>query len=750
MKFKGAYKQCVGCLPLPFSWRILPQKANLNCQVLDKMSSKDSKGSSDSLPTKTKKKDKTKKESKKEEKEKSKKEKKEKSKKRESKDLDSHVPNDTNVAEIEVGGQEDSASPKTKKKFGIFRISGRKSKSDKRNSKHGSSDSLKRQSVDSADIESLGSELSLEESTGSAEMSTTITVVSSTSAEVPTTITEVVPTVSAEESSTSVVMSTTSAEVAEESNEIVKPQSNSEVSNEIEGQEAVAVETSSDVKVVSAVLPDVPEKEIEQPPSQDSKLAIDTLEVESVSFLEQSPVASEPETFQFKLQSSAISSNKNVKEKEEQHSSTEESRTESIQMVIEEDASTHPKKDFVITPEVSLEDIKSERDREITSSEDESVDTVVSTEALNTRRVVEMSDDIEVGMRGNIVVDEPVISTYQERKGPLQDAAQEYPPIDEDAITLSYENKTQKEISAEEHVQEEPIALVSKERREDLPLGEITFREAPVTETEPVLLIKDEDMMKTDEAHEEAQVEEPSVAQMEEASEEELLIPTYVQSKRDKTEEEEEEEQASVNEEAMVLSYPDKDEHQIQNESQDGYKTDEEEPVVLETNENKENQIQEQIQEFLKLNASIDEKSVNESDAVKKDDEVGKTRDSQKENELPKTKEIIEERSEKFRTSSRKKESVHSEQGEREEKQRPIPAVSYNATRFKRESVMQFHVKVQMVNNIKDVKLSTKVLMAKLAEVNKKLRMLQKELLEVQKSEGNNPTKSTQMVSVET
>ena len=61
LKFKGAYKQCVGCLPLPFSWRILPQKANLNCQVLDKMSSKDSKGSSDSLPTKTKKKDKTKK-----------------------------------------------------------------------------------------------------------------------------------------------------------------------------------------------------------------------------------------------------------------------------------------------------------------------------------------------------------------------------------------------------------------------------------------------------------------------------------------------------------------------------------------------------------------------------------------------------------------------------------------------------------------------------------------------------------------
>lgn len=702
-------------------------------------------------------------ESKKEEKEKSKKEKKEKSKKRESKDLDSHVANDTNVTEIEVGGQEDSASPKTKKKFGIFRLSGRKSKSDKRNSKHGSSDSLKRQSVDSADIESLGSELSLEESTGSAEMSTTITEVSSTSAEVPTTISEV-PTVNAEESSTSVIMSTTSAEVAEESNEIVKPQSNSEVSNEIEGQEAVVVETSSEVKIVSAVLPDMPEKEIEQPPSQDTKLAIHTLEVESVSFQEQSPVASELETFQFKLQSSAISSkeNKNVKEKEEQHSSTEESRTESVQMVIEEDASTYPKKDFVIAPEVSLEDIKSERDREITSSEDESVDTVVSSEALNTRRVVEISEDIEVGMRGNTGMEEPVISTYQERKGPLQDAAQEYPPIDEDAITLPYENKTQNEISNEQHVQEEPIALASKERREDLVLSEITFREEPVTETEPILLIKNEDMMKTDKAHEEVQVEEPSEAKMEEPSEEELLIPTHIQSKRDNREEEEEEQEeqgevqeASVYEEAMVLSYPDKDEDQIQNESQDGPKTVEEEPAVLETNENKENQIQEQIQEFLKLDASIDEKSAKESEAVKKDDEVGKTRDSQKENELPKTKEIIEERSEKFRTSTRKKEPVDSEQGEREDtenkKQKPVPPVSYNVTRFKQESVMQFNVKVQMVNNIKDVKLSTKVLMAKLAEVNKKLRMLQKELLEVQKSDGdNNPRKSTQMVSVET
>lgn len=679
-------------------------------------------------------------ESKKEEKEKSKKEKKEKSKKRDSKDLDSHVANNTNVADIEEGGQEDSVSPKTKKKFGIFRVSGRKSKSDKRSSKHGSSDSLKRRSVESVEFESVGSEMSVE-STGSAEMSTAITELSSIGAEVPTTITEV-PSVSAEESSKSAEMSTPSTEVVEKGNEIVEPQS--EVTNEIEGQEALVEETSSEAKVVNAVLQDVPEnEEIEKPPKQDTKLSTDTLEVESGSSQEQSPVSPEVETFHFNLQSSVSKDNQNVEENEE-HITTDESRKESVQII--EDASTYAKKDSVVAPDVSLEEIKSERDREITSSE-ESVDTVVSTEALNTRIVGEVSEDVEIGMRSIIGVEEPVISTYQERKGPLQDTAQELPPIDKDEMILTYDYKTRNEISEGQHVQEEPIALSSKEKREGLLMSEITLQE---------------------------QLEEPFEEQMEQ---EELLIPTYVQSKRDKTEDEEEgrEEQgeaqeASVNEEAIVLSYPDKDEDQIQNGSQDGPKKDEEEPVVMKTYENKENQIQEQIQEFLKLDASIDEKSAQKSEAVKKDYVVDgtSTRDTPNENELLKTKTITNEHSEKFRdklspfdeksnfsTSTPKKEPIDSEQGARvdaeNKKQKKTPPVSYNVIRFKQESVMQFHFKVQMVNNIKDAKISTKVLMAHLAEINKKLRMLQKELREVQKCDGdNNSKKSTKMVSVET
>lgn len=682
-------------------------------------------------------------ESKKEEKEKSKKEKKEKSKKRDSKDLDSHVADNTNVADIEEGGQEDSVSPKTKKKFGIFRVSGRKSKSDKRISKHGSSDSLKRRSVESVEFESVGSEMSVE-STGSAEMSTAITELSSIGAEVPTTITEV-PCVSAEESSKSVEMSTPSTEVVEKGNEKVEPQS--EVANEIEGQEDLVEETSSEAKVVNAVLQDVPEnEEIEKPPNQDTKLSTDTLEVESGSSQEQSSVSPEVETFHFNLQSSVSKDNQNVEENEE-HITTDESRKESVQII--EDASTYAKKDSVVAPDVSLEEIKSERDREITSSE-ESVDTVVSTEALNTRSVGEVSEDVEIGMCSIIGVEEPVISTYQERKGPLQDAAQALPPIDEDGMILTYDYKTRNEISEDQHVQEEPIALSSKEKREGMLMSEITLQE---------------------------QLKEPFEEQMEQPSEEELLIPTYVQSKRDKTqdegegrEEQGEAQEASVNEEAMVLSYPDKDEDQIQNGGQDGPKKDEEEPVVMKTYENKENQIQEQIQEFLKLDASIDETSAQKSEAVKKDYVVEgtSTRDTPNENELLKTKTIINEHSEKFRdelspfdkksnfsTSTPKKEPIDSEQGARvdaeNKKQKKTPPVSYNVTRFKQESVMQFHFKVQMVNNIKDAKISTKVLMAHLAEINKKLRMLQKELREVQKCDGdNNSKKSTQMVSVET
>ena len=63
---------------------------------------------------------------------------------------------------------------------------------------------------------------------------------------------------------------------------------------------------------------------------------------------------------------------------------------------------------------------------------------------------------------------------------------------------------------------------------------------------------------------------------------------------------------------------------------------------------------------------------------------------------------------------------------------------------------MTFHLNVQIVNDIKDAKMSAKLLLARLVAINKRLRMLQKELLEVQKGDENNQPTNTAQVSVET
>lgn len=691
---------------------------------------------------------------------KEKKEKKEKSKKRDSKDLENDSVNDNSV-EIEEGGKEDS-SPKSKK-FGFFRVSGRKSKSDKRNSKHGSSDSLKRRSGDSADFESRGSEYSLEESTASGEVSTSITEMSTTSTEVSTTITEV-PTTSAEVSTTRVEISTTRTEV-DKSSEIAKPRA----------EEVSVVETSSEVKIVNTAHADLAENEdtektgteqtekadaLAKQDSLNEKLAEETWNVESVGSQEQTPAVSEVQSFEFKLKSSAIPSKvtEKTERNEEQTNREEENKKENVQLVIEGNVSTH-EKDQVTEPEsehkyeVSLEDVKTEQDREITSSEDDSVDTVISTEALNNKGMGEINEDPEIGLRSKSDVEEPIISINQERRGPLQNAAQELPPIDEDAIVLSYENKAQDEVREEQHVQEEPVTLASKERREDLLMSETTFQQEPVTEAEPVLVMKSEKVMMEEKIHGEEQAEEPS--------EEELLKPTFVQRKGVHTEGEEEQEsqEVPVNEEVMTLSYPDKEEDQLQN----GPIADKEELVVLAVNEKKGNQIEEQIEEFLKRDAKIEESSTQESKTVKKDEEVEKISagNIHKTNESSERKDVTGRESSPFDkrstfiTSTPKRESINTEQGTRadgeNEEQKAAPAVSYNITRFKEGSVVEFHLKVQIVNNIKDAKMSTRVLLAQLAEINKKLRMLQKELLEVQKGDGddNNQPNATQ-VSAET
>ncbi|KAJ7327402.1 hypothetical protein OS493_027093 [Desmophyllum pertusum] len=114
--------------------------------------------------------------------------------------------------------------------------------------------------------------------------------------------------------------------------EIAKPQSGSKARNEAEREEeSLVVERSSEVKIISTVHSDLAEdKDIKKPgtkpegeddssPKEDivsEKLAKEALMEESMSFQEQTPVASKSQTFEFNLQSSVILSegNKNAEE----------------------------------------------------------------------------------------------------------------------------------------------------------------------------------------------------------------------------------------------------------------------------------------------------------------------------------------------------------------------------------------------------------------------------------------------------
>ncbi|KAK2563220.1 hypothetical protein P5673_013572 [Acropora cervicornis] len=115
------------------------------------MSSNELQASLDSLSDKSKKKEKSKKEKKKD--------KKEKKKKSESKDLDENDAN--NVGEDEEHEDEPSKS----KRFGLFRIGGKKAKGSKDSSK----DSLKSEGKGSGDLEANGSQLSLDDSSSTEE-----------------------------------------------------------------------------------------------------------------------------------------------------------------------------------------------------------------------------------------------------------------------------------------------------------------------------------------------------------------------------------------------------------------------------------------------------------------------------------------------------------------------------------------------------------------------------------------------------
>ena len=546
----------------------------------------------------------------------------------------------------EDNDQEDSPTPKSKKKFGLFRLSGRKSK----DSKHGSSDSLKRQSRDSADF---GSEFSLEESTRSLELS------AAEKAEV----------------TNKVVLD------PEGSSEGTKLQSDAKASNETKLEEAVLKGSSSESKNTSAVQPELAEPEgidktgAEEMNGEDISAKQDIVDVKlQKEILEKS--VEEPASIQEQnksaensqeKQSSVIAKEPSVGVDDISSNTKEEQKESVVTMTIEETVSSYAEETSHVESrrsfEVALEDIKTVHDREITSSEDESVDTVVSTGIPNTGDIAETNEEAQVVTRNKSDMEEPIIAIFNERKGPQKGNLQE-------------------------------------QREQD---------ETP------------------------------------------------------------------VNEEAILLMYPHKLEIQEQNQRHDDH-AGEEEAVVLTVDENKENQLQEQVNELLKLDANIKEsrpKQESESHVVSVKtvrEEMVSTTETNEVKESRKGIDIIDDRPLKlksaesspfnektsFTSSTPKRPSIDNKKATRkeakhEELKEPKPVeVNMVDAGFKKSSKMEFQLRIQFSNTIKEVKMSSTELLAQLAEINKQLRELRRELLKVLEIGKDEPKKTdTHEVSVQ-
>ena len=163
-----------------------------------------------------------------------------------------------------------------------------------------------------------------------------------------------------------------------------------------------------------------------------------------------------------------------------------------------------------------------------------------------------------------------------------------------------------------------------------------------------------------------------------------------------------------------------------------------EEVNSLEKGRQRENQIQLQVKEFLKLDAKVGEISTPKAENEEQEEkgERKSVEDSERRfNVIHKTPPLKGEGT--FTTSTPKRESTKRTQVEKS----GSPEIQVQSTNRavkgdKQTSVVEFHFEAQIGNDIKDAKFSTEVLLAQLIEVNKKLRMLQEELLEFRKSNG--------------
>lgn len=180
-----------------------------------------------------------------------------------------------------------------------------------------------------------------------------------------------------------------------------------------------------------------------------------------------------------------------------------------------------------------------------------------------------------------------------------------------------------------------------------------------------------------------------------------------------------------------------KSEEQNEKEIGNGPTVEKEEVHSLEKGRQRENQIQLQVKEFLKLDAKVGEISTPKAENEEQEEkgERKSVEDSERRfNVIHKTPPFKGEGT--FTTSTPKRESTKRAQVESRGPEIQVQSTNHAVKGDKQTSVVEFHFEAQIGNDIKDAKFSTEVLLAQLIEVNKKLRMLQEELLEFRKSNG--------------
>ena len=181
-----------------------------------------------------------------------------------------------------------------------------------------------------------------------------------------------------------------------------------------------------------------------------------------------------------------------------------------------------------------------------------------------------------------------------------------------------------------------------------------------------------------------------------------------------------------------------KSEEQNEKEIGNGPTVEKEEVHSLEKGRQRENQIQLQVKEFLKLDAKVGEISTPKAENEEQEEkgERKSVEDSERRfNVIHKTPPFKGEGT--FTTSTPKRESNKRAQVEKSRgPEIQVQSTNHAVKGDKQTSVVEFHFEAQIGNDIKDAKFSTEVLLAQLIEVNKKLRMLQEELLEFRKSNG--------------